>query len=324
MSSKDKEKHDTAMAVSTPKADEVATIQKSELPSRLRNRAPEAQQEGFENVNPNDVIMPRMALCQAASDERKRGNSKYIPGLEDGQFFNTLTKEIYGSKLLVVPVHHYKTRILWKGKTPGSGMRCRSSDFVHGMGDPGGECVDPLTGEVKCPFAKWLPETERDDKNPSGHPECNDFWNFPVLVLDKNTKTTDMSTMIILSFKSIGINAAKTLISLGRFRPGKPSIYDCVYELTSRADTRDAGDSYQPVITNPDVELRWASDEVAEIGKMCHDIVVEAQKAGRLKFDEEGTRDNGAGDSTAGRSTVDMPSNMREPGDEPEEEFPTN
>src|SRR5208282_345503 len=45
--------------------------------------------------------------------ERSESDPKYIEGLRDGQFFNTITREIYGKKVLLVPLHFYKTRVLF-------------------------------------------------------------------------------------------------------------------------------------------------------------------------------------------------------------------
>lgn len=245
----------------------------AEMPKRLQNREPSSHREGFENTEQSDIKLPRLSLCQDTSDEGKERDGKYIKGLKPGQFFNTLTKEIYGTELHILPVYLFKTRVMYNSKVMGSGVRCKSSDFLHGEGDPGIECK-------MCKFSTWGDEW-KDKDNPKGKPPCSESWNFPVLIVRNGS--VDPSDFCISPFKSIGIDtAARTLITLGTMRKGNPSIYDCTYRLFSRLDKRDSGDSFQPIIENPSEISGWASDEMAEIGKACHDMIKEVQLSGRL------------------------------------------
>jgi hypothetical protein len=52
---------------------------------------------GTENIGTDDIKPPALKLAQGQSPETKRSEpTKYIEGLREGEFFNTLTKEIYG------------------------------------------------------------------------------------------------------------------------------------------------------------------------------------------------------------------------------------
>ena len=51
---------------------------------------------GKEGLDTSDVILPRIAVCQDTSYEKKKDNAKFIPGLDSGQIFNSLTQEVYG------------------------------------------------------------------------------------------------------------------------------------------------------------------------------------------------------------------------------------
>ena len=69
--------------------------------------------EGMENVNKNDLILPRLAICQGNNPQRKKANPLYIEGLEDGDLFNTVTNEVYGNKLQFIPLLKTGSRILF-------------------------------------------------------------------------------------------------------------------------------------------------------------------------------------------------------------------
>jgi hypothetical protein len=52
---------------------------------------------GTERITNDDVIPPSLRLAQSNSPEVKRSEvDRYIPGLTEGMFFNSMTKEIYG------------------------------------------------------------------------------------------------------------------------------------------------------------------------------------------------------------------------------------
>jgi len=51
---------------------------------------------GTENISPEDLRIPRLALAQALSPELKKGDPKYIEELEFGQAFNSITGQVYG------------------------------------------------------------------------------------------------------------------------------------------------------------------------------------------------------------------------------------
>lgn len=66
----------------------------------------EGDVRGTENIGSSDIKPPALRIAQATSPETKRSEpTKYIEGLREGEFFNSLTKEIYGEgpiQLIVV------------------------------------------------------------------------------------------------------------------------------------------------------------------------------------------------------------------------------
>lgn len=264
----------------------LVTRHEEELPARLQGRTNETVREGFENVdNRTDFRFPRLKLCQDTSDEGKEHKADaYIAGLKPGMFFNSLTKEIYGAEVFFIPVHLYKTRVMYNSKVMGSGVRCRSTNYLTGEGDPGGNCLI-------CKFKDWSDEWKKED-NPKGAPPCGETWNTPMLLI-RNGKV-DLSDFCIFGFTSLGIDrGGKQMVTIARMRKGRPSMYDCVFRLYAKFEERDSGDSFQPHVENPTEISIWASDEMTEVAKFWRTGMLEALKDDRFVHEETIRREPG-------------------------------
>src|SRR5678815_1217471 len=67
---------------------------------------------GKENINPDEIQLPRLTVAQGLHPQLVPGDIKHIPGLVIGTMFNDVTEEIYGNgPLTVVPVYRHLTRI---------------------------------------------------------------------------------------------------------------------------------------------------------------------------------------------------------------------
>mgnify|MGYP000211720454 CR=1 FL=1 len=142
---------------------------------------------GKENIEQEDVILPRVRLCQSMSPERKKSNPDFIAGLEEGQFFQKTPPTIYGENLLVLPLKRYKTRIYFRGMTEGGGIICQAPDGLHGT--VYGECA-------KCEHQKW--------QGQGVAPKCTEIYNYICILPDYENDLT------ILSLKSSSIKTART------------------------------------------------------------------------------------------------------------------
>src|SRR5258708_1340743 len=78
-----------------------------DVPAYLQRPASQSA-AGFEEVRLADVTLPRLGLCQALTPQRIKGDPKHIRNLEEGQFFNTITQEIYGETVKIVPLLFFK------------------------------------------------------------------------------------------------------------------------------------------------------------------------------------------------------------------------
>lgn len=92
----------------------------TELPDFLKDKM--GDDRGNEGVSSADVTVPRLDLCQSLSECRKKNSPEYIPGIEEGQLYNNITREIYGDSVLIVPVAFKKEFLLWRDQKLGGGF----------------------------------------------------------------------------------------------------------------------------------------------------------------------------------------------------------
>lgn len=157
---------------------------------------------GFENLRPEDYQIPRLQIAQAMSPQLVRSKPEYIPNLMVGQYFNTVTGEIYGDTVNVVPVRYSISRLQFN---PDKTIDCRSQNGIEGPKSPlRTEIVNGKTvtkgGCAQCELAKW--GTGKDGKGTA----CKEYRNW--LLLDPN------GSPISMSFKSSSLVVAKQWITL--------------------------------------------------------------------------------------------------------------
>lgn len=78
---------------------------------------------GNENVTSRDMVIPRIDLLQDLSPQVKRNDEAYIEGAEPGMLFNSLTGELYGNEVYIVPVFFVTTFNIWVDRKKGGGFR---------------------------------------------------------------------------------------------------------------------------------------------------------------------------------------------------------
>lgn len=78
---------------------------------------------GSENVKAEDLVIPRLELVQDLSPCRKKADPAYIEGAEEGMLYNNVTRQLYGTGVLVVPVYFRKEWLIWKDRKQGGGFR---------------------------------------------------------------------------------------------------------------------------------------------------------------------------------------------------------
>lgn len=97
-----------------------AVVVSDQLPEYLKQQQGSAR--GRENVGIDDLVIPRLEVIQDLSPARKKQDPNYIPGAEEGMLYNNVTRELYGTEVLVVPVGFVKEWLLWKDRDKGGGF----------------------------------------------------------------------------------------------------------------------------------------------------------------------------------------------------------
>lgn len=104
---------------------EIATVQNSALIAE--SAMPEwlaKGNRGSEEVDSNDLVLPRIGVLQALSPQIKKSDPKFIQGAEQGKVWNTLTGELYGDDgIIFVPVLFRKEWVAFKDRNKGGGFK---------------------------------------------------------------------------------------------------------------------------------------------------------------------------------------------------------
>jgi len=77
---------------------------------------------GNENVSAEHLTIPRIKLLQKMSDEVDRHHANFIEGAKDGDFMNSLTREILGTELYVISITFKDEYVVWKDRKKGGGF----------------------------------------------------------------------------------------------------------------------------------------------------------------------------------------------------------
>ena len=81
----------------------------------------------------DDYAMPFLSLLQSASPQCKKSDARYIKGAEEGVFFNTVTNELYGEEVTIVPVAYRSAWVEWVLREDGGGYK---GEFPPGKQPP--------------------------------------------------------------------------------------------------------------------------------------------------------------------------------------------
>lgn len=99
---------------------EVTTVQpqslvmiQTEVPDYLKDNT---TTRGSENVTMEDLVIPRLEIVQGLSPAVKKGDPGYIKGAEAGMLNNSVTRELYGESVMVIPVYFMVQYLVWRDR----------------------------------------------------------------------------------------------------------------------------------------------------------------------------------------------------------------
>lgn len=84
---------------------------------------------GSEDVGQEDLIIPRLEVIQALSPAVKEGDSGYIPEARPGMLMNSVSKQLYGKEVMVVPIVFIKQWLVWRKRKDKEGKPIEGGFF---------------------------------------------------------------------------------------------------------------------------------------------------------------------------------------------------
>lgn len=90
----------------------------------LMQQALSESDDYVDDTSADDIIIPRVRILQALSDELKKNSGEFIKEAEEGDILNTISKEIYKAEhgFLFIPVTRQISYIEWKDRKQGGGI----------------------------------------------------------------------------------------------------------------------------------------------------------------------------------------------------------
>jgi hypothetical protein len=238
---------------------------------------------GFEGQTQRDVSIPFLGLLQAGSPQVTDGDPKRIPGAVAGDLLNTVTQQLLGRTVYVVPCLTQNVFVEWAPRDSGDGFQ-----GVHAIDSP------VVAG------ARSVAKSFNDLKTPEGNELGETFYVYGLLLERSDSK--ESTCPVVIAFNSSKIKIYKRFNTMVRMIKGNPPL--CAFRLAVTSfDDKDkknhnfknfkidfAGGSLANSVNLPTNEYKGLLDE----GKRF----VEAVKGGlvRAAYDTQTTEPKTDGD----------------------------
>ena len=246
---------------------------------------------GTKNMTSADQAIPFLSLLQALSKVISDPTKK-VKGAEPGMLMDSVSKQLYAGDqgVVFIPCNTARVYVAWKGE-PGSGS-------IAGRYGPSDEVVK--VASRKFAF------NELED--PDGNRLVETFYVIGLLTsADDLAKPTGMT---IISFTSTKIRAYKESIGEIRKIPGDAPLYAFPLHITTVAETRPKGTSFNFRVMPLGYDGNVFKDGVAasvilpdsDVAKVIYPLAKALADdfdsgAANIAYDTEGTGDGGASES---------------------------
>ena len=192
---------------------------------------------GTEHITKEDLQMPKLGLAQALSPQVQKTEPQYITGLQVGDLFNNLTKQIYGEGPLEFTV-----------------IRADPPRFVEFIPRSEGGGVKDINVPPNDPRTKF----RIDENGKTLPPIATRFYDFVLLLLPSREP-------IALSLKSTGLKVARQINALMKLR-NAPS-FAGKYVLTTGTSKNAKGVFAVYQVQN----AGWVNEEVFKFSSQLYD-----------------------------------------------------
>lgn len=193
--------------------------------------------DGFEEADSSSYAIPFLKVLQSMSKQCKRANPEYVEGAVEGEFFNTVTSEVFAGNigLLFVPVHFRSKFLEWAGTLDEGGGLIAQHDLATGSALLA-KCTRDKDGNDRLPVGEdgmaHIIQDVREHFGIAIHPETGAFMP------------------LVLSCASTQIKKSKKWMSqMGALKrnplQARPdAMYSHVYRLTTVPEKKDSFDFF--------------------------------------------------------------------------------
>lgn len=205
----------------------------------------------IDDTDVEDLSMPRIRILQSNSEQTKKSNTaEYVKGAEEGDFFNTLTSELFKAEkgVFFVPVKRRIVYLEWRDQSVGGGL-------VNNYGED--------------PTAYLNANINEDGRKLGSQPntEIVKTYDFFGYVYDNDKKTF---SEVVLSMSKTQVKKAKKfnamIRSLSDKKTGKQlPEYAGVYKLTTVPESNDKGSWF-----NYEINFVGFTLALPEVGKTIY------------------------------------------------------
>ena len=112
-------------AVATANENESLVMVQDQVPDYIK----QGESRGSENVGADDIVIPRLEVVQALSPCVKEGDPAFNELARPGMLMNSVTKQLYGKEVMVVPVYYTKQWLVWKARKDKAGKPLEGGFF---------------------------------------------------------------------------------------------------------------------------------------------------------------------------------------------------
>jgi hypothetical protein len=183
-----------------------------------RPKSLEYDESGTEDIDPDRVRLPRLAIAQGLSPQMTPGDSQFIEGLAMFDMFNDMTGDVYGKgPITFVPVKHETKRIEFIPRTEGGG--------VADLNVP--------KGDQRLKWTKSNPSLTKADTPP----KATEIEQFVVVLLRRGKQPEPIVFGIALKNKW-NRRAAEKIIATVKLRRGTP-IYANMFTVDTKVPAKN-------------------------------------------------------------------------------------
>lgn len=237
-----------------------------------------------------DYSMPFIGVVQSLSPQRDKTHAKYIEGAEEGDFFNTVTSELFKADvgIDVIPVRYELVFNVWRPREQGGGFvgSCKTQDEAVAI------AVAAIQTELRIldPVEAKQVALSRDKTG-----WVRDTMNQYVLIQEPDGSWIP----VLLSLTSTKLTPSRkwnTMISLEKPTPGRVAIrWNKVWHVGTTSAKNQEGQSYYTILPPKSVretsELEWA--QAADFFQMLEAGAVKVEYEKSQEASTETTEDAG-------------------------------